>query len=77
LPNWSGGVDFPPDPFYCTKVPEESSTLTNTVRIIDRLGLFPETKGRARYITVKTYAHAMEICDEQNKLGNTANIIFW
>jgi len=26
---------------------------------------------------VKTYAHAMEICDEQNKLGNTANIIFW
>lgn len=23
LRNWSGGVDFPPDPFYCTQVPEK------------------------------------------------------
>jgi len=26
---------------------------------------------------VKTYAHAMEIVDEQNKLGNSAAIVFW
>ncbi len=51
--------------------------MTNTVRIIDKLGLFPETKGKARYVTVKTYNHAMEIVDEQNKLGNIANIVFW
>jgi len=49
----------------------------NTVRIIDKLGLFPETKGKARYISVKTYNHAMEIVDEQNKLGNAATIVFW
>jgi hypothetical protein len=49
----------------------------NTVRIIDHLGLFPETRGKARYVTVKTYAHAMEIVDEQNKLGNTATLVFW
>ena len=52
-------------------------TMTNTVRIIDKLGLFPETRGKARYITVKTYAHAMEIVDEQNKLGNIATLINW
>ena len=51
--------------------------LTNTVRIIDRLNLFPETKGKARYISVKTYAHAEEIVTEQNKLGNIATIVFW
>lgn len=51
--------------------------LVNTVRIIDRLGLFPETKGKARYVTVKTYAHAMEIVDEQNKLGNSATVVNW
>lgn len=49
----------------------------NTVRIIDCLGLFPETRGKARYVTVKTYAHAMEIVDEQNKLGNKATLINW
>ena len=54
-----------------------SNLMTNTVRIIDHLGLFPETRGKARYITVKTYAHAMEIVDEQNKLGNTATLVFW
>jgi hypothetical protein len=51
--------------------------MTNTVRIIDKLGLFPETRGKARYVTVKTYAHAMEIVDEQNKLGNIATLINW
>ena len=50
---------------------------TNTVRIIDHLGLFPETRGKARYISVKTYAHAIEIVDEQNKLGNSAVLINW
>ena len=50
---------------------------SNTVRIIDHQGLFPETRGRARYISVKTYAHAEEIMNEQNKLGNSATIIFW
>lgn len=51
--------------------------MSNTVRIIDKLNLFPETKGRARYVTVKTYNHAQEIIDEQNKLGNIATLIFW
>jgi len=51
--------------------------LTNTVRIIDKMGLFPETKGKARYISVKTYSHAMEIVDEQNKLGNIATHMNW
>ena len=51
--------------------------MSNTVRIIDKLNLFPETKGRARYVTVKTYNHALEIIDEQNKLGNIATLIFW
>ncbi len=50
---------------------------TNTVRIIDKLGLFPETNGKARYISVKTYNHAMEIVDEQNKLGNVSTLINW
>lgn len=50
---------------------------TNTVRIIDKLGLFPETKGRARYVSVKTYDHAMEIVNEQNQLGNIATLINW
>ena len=50
---------------------------TNTIRIIDKMGLFPETRGKARYITVKTYAHAMEIVNEQNQLGNEATIVFW
>ena len=50
---------------------------TNTVRIIDVLGLFPETRGKARYVSVKTYNHAMEIVDEQNKLGNIATLINW
>jgi hypothetical protein len=49
----------------------------NTVRIIDKLGLFPETRGKVRYVTVKTYVHAMEIVDEQNKLGNKATLVFW
>lgn len=50
---------------------------SNTVRIIDKMGLFPETKGKARYISVKTYAHAEEIVQEQNSLGNVATIVFW
>ena len=50
---------------------------TNTVRIIDHMGLFPETRGKARYVTVKTYSHAEEIVNEQNSLGNTATIVFW
>lgn len=50
---------------------------TNTVRIIDDLGLFPESRGKARYVTVKTYAHAEEIVAEQVKLGNRATIVFW
>jgi len=50
---------------------------SNTVRIIDVLGLFPETRGKARYVSVKTYNHAMEIVDEQNKLGNIATLINW
>ncbi len=50
---------------------------SNTVRIIDKLGLFPETRGKARYVTVKTYNHAMEIVDEQNQLGNIATLIYW
>ncbi len=50
---------------------------TNTVRIIDRLNLFPETRGKARYISVKTYAHAEEIIHEQNQLGNIATLINW
>jgi hypothetical protein len=51
--------------------------LTNTVRIIDHQNLFPETKGKARYITVKTYIHAEEIVAEQKHLGNEATLIFW
>ena len=51
--------------------------MTNTVRIIDTLGLFPETRGRARYVTVKTYAQAEAIVKEQNDLGNNACIINW
>ena len=50
---------------------------SNTVRIIDRLGLFPETRGKARYISVKTYALAEEIINEQNQLGNIANLMNW
>jgi hypothetical protein len=50
---------------------------SNTVRIIDRLNLFPETRGKARYITVKTYAGAEEIINEQNQLGNIATLIHW
>ena len=49
----------------------------NTVRIIDKLGLFPETKGKARYVSVKTYQHACEIAEEQNTLGNVAHVINW
>ena len=49
----------------------------NTVRIIDHMGLVPETRGKARYVTVKTYSHAEEIVNEQNSLGNTATIVFW
>ena len=62
---------------YNTKVIKGTPPMTNTVRIIDKLGLFPETRGKARYVTVKTYAHAMEIVDEQNKLGNIATLINW
>lgn len=50
---------------------------TNTVRIRDFQGLFPESKDGYRYITVKTYAHAETIVDEQNKLGNRAVIMNW
>ena len=51
--------------------------MSNQIRIIDKVGLFPETKGKARYVTVKSYNHAMEIIDEQTKLGNEAIIVFW
>jgi len=51
--------------------------MSNQIRIIDKVGLFPETKGRARYVTVKTYDHAMEIIAEQTKLGNIATLVFW
>jgi hypothetical protein len=50
---------------------------SNTVRIIDHQNLFPETRGKARYITVKTYHHAEEIITEQKSLGNEATLIFW
>ena len=50
---------------------------TNTVRIFDLLGLFPESKDGYRYVTVRTYAQAEEIMDEQNKLGNRACIMNW
>lgn len=50
---------------------------TNTVRIIDHMSLFPETRGHARYVTVKTYAQAEEIVNEQNGLGNAAVIVTW
>ena len=50
---------------------------TQTVRIFDHMGLFPESKDGFRYITVKTYAHAEEIVAEQNKLGNSAVIQNW
>ena len=51
--------------------------LSNTVRIFDVLGLFPESKDGFRYITVKTFAHAEEIMLEQIKLGNQAVIMNW
>jgi len=51
--------------------------MSNQVRIIDKVGLFPETKGRARYVTVKSYDHAMEIIKEQTKLGNIVTLVFW
>ena len=50
---------------------------TNTVRIFDLLGLFPESKDGFRYVTVKTYAQAEEIVAEQVKLGNRAVIQYW
>ena len=51
---------------------------TNTVRIFDLLGLFPESKDGFRYVTVKTYAQAEAIVTEQLKLGNRATITnFW
>ena len=50
---------------------------TNTVRIFDLLGLFPESKDGFRYITVKTYAQAEEIVNEQVSLGNRAVILNW
>ena len=49
----------------------------NTVRIIDLMGLHPETRGKARYVSVKTYEHACAIADEQNKLGNVAHVVNW
>ena len=51
--------------------------LSNTVRIFDHMGLFPESKDGFRYITVKTFAHAEEIMLEQIKLGNQAVIMNW
>jgi len=51
--------------------------MSNQVRIIDKINLFPETKGRARYVTVKSYDHALEIINEQTKLGNVATLVFW
>jgi hypothetical protein len=51
--------------------------MSNQVRIIDKVGLFPETKGKARWVTVKTYDHAQEIINEQTKLGNIATLVFW
>ena len=50
---------------------------TNTVRIFDVLGLFPESKDGFRYISVKTFAQAEEIMMEQIKLGNQAVIMNW
>lgn len=50
---------------------------TNTVRIFDLLGLFPESKDGFRYVTVKTYAHAESIVKEQINLGNRAVIMNW
>ena len=47
---------------------------TNTVRIVDLKGLFPECRDGFRFITVKTYAQAEEIVAEQVKLGNRAYI---
>ena len=48
--------------------------ITTTVRIRDFQGLFPESKDGFRYVTVKTYAQAEEIMNEQIKLGNGATI---
>ena len=50
---------------------------SQTVRIFDHMGLFPESKDGFRYISVKTYAQAEEIMAEQTKLGNSAVIQNW
>ena len=52
----------------------QANTL-NQVRIIDLMGLFPETRGGARWISVRTYAEACDIVDEQVALGNRAHVI--
>lgn len=49
--------------------------LTTTVRIFDHLGIFPESRDGFRYVTVRTYAQAEEIMNEQIKLGNGATIL--
>ena len=51
--------------------------MTHTVRIIDLMGLHPETRGKARYLSVKTYQQACAIAEEQNALGNVAHVVNW
>lgn len=66
------------NPVYIKRVKHTTAMRnTNTVRIFDVLGLFPESKDSFRYITVKTFAHAEEIMLEQIKLGNQAVIMNW
>ena len=72
MPHWSAsGV------YYIHRQATNPMRHTNTVRIFDVLGLFPECKDRFRYVTVKTFAHAEEIMMEQIKLGNQAVIMNW
>ncbi len=71
MPHWSASG------LYYIHQHTTAMRLTNTVRIFDVLGLFPESKDGFRYITVKTFAHAEEIMQEQIKLGNQAVIMNW
>ena len=48
---------------------------TTTIRIIDFMGIHTETRGKARYLTVKTYRQAEEIIAEQVALGNRAEVM--
>ena len=51
--------------------------MTHTVRTLDLQGLHTETRRDFRYITVRTYAEAEMIRDEQEALGNPSVIMNW